>query len=65
MSTHTCKPCSICRGKGYFFVDSWGHTNPVQCEDTDESETCDSCEGTGREGACAQCAANAIAEDDA
>lgn len=55
MSVHTCKPCSICRGKGYFYVDLWGHTSPYMCEDTDESETCDYCEGTGREGECDRC----------
>lgn len=63
MSEHTCKPCPICRGKGYLFVDLSGHCKPYQCEDTDESETCDYCEGTGREGKCDRCAELAIEDD--
>ena len=55
MSIHTCGPCPICQGKGYFFVDMSGHVNSYQCEDTDDESwkpAITGSEGDGRVGVC-------------
>jgi hypothetical protein len=62
---HTCKPCEVCKGKGHFYVSFGGEVSPFMCEDTDESESCDWCEGTGREGDCDRCHELQFEEDDA
>jgi hypothetical protein len=59
-----CTPCPICKAKGYFFVSMDGTASPYQCEDTDEEETCDWCEGSGRDKMCDQHAAAWQEEDD-
>jgi hypothetical protein len=65
MSTHTCRPCPVCYGRGTYYIDSFGQARPFVSEDTDQSESCDYCEGTGRVGRCQRCDELAMEEEDA
>lgn len=61
-----CIKCKTCNGTGYvWFTHDGRYLGRGRCDDMDELEHCDDCEGTGNESECDDCIdAREIEEDE-